>query len=161
MLTGFKEFIMRGNVIQLAVGVVIGSAFTAIVTSITKSVIYPIIAAFGEPSAPGLGFHLRSGNPATFVDLSAVITAVINFFLVAAVVYFIIVLPMNKLVEAQKRRAGVDEESADPTETELLAEIRDLLASQATPQQERKAAEAEARRTAESTETPGSTRVAE
>lgn len=127
MLKGFREFILRGNVVDLAVGVVIGAAFTAIVTALTDNFVYPLIAVFGDPEVGGLAFQLRPGNEATTIDLSAIITAAINFLLVAAVIYFFIVMPMNKFSEAQKRRQGVEEETIDPTETELLAEIRDLL----------------------------------
>ena len=127
MLKGFKEFILRGNVVDLAVGVVIGAAFTAIVTALTDNFVYPLIAVFGDPEVGGLAFQLRPGNEATTIDLGAIITAAINFLLVAAVIYFFIVMPMNKFSEAQKRRQGVEEETIDPTETELLAEIRDLL----------------------------------
>ncbi|OFT81855.1 large-conductance mechanosensitive channel protein MscL [Corynebacterium sp. HMSC29G08] len=130
MLKGFKEFIMRGNVIELAVGVVIGAAFTAIVTAFSDNIINPLIASLGGADFSGLGFHIISGNDATFLDFGALITAAINFLLIAAVVYFIIVAPMNKLDEVQKRRKGVDPEEPTPTETELLSEIRDLLAAQ-------------------------------
>ena len=130
MLKGFKEFIMRGNVIELAVGVVIGAAFTAIVTAFSDNIINPLIASLGGADFSGLGFHIISGNDATFVDFGAFITAAINFLLIAAVVYFLIVAPMNKLDEVQKRRKGVDPEEPAPTETELLSEIRDLLATQ-------------------------------
>lgn len=128
MLKGFQEFILRGNVVDLAVGVVIGAAFTTVVTALTDNFVYPLIAIFGDPEVGGLAFQLRPGNEATTIDLGAIITALINFLLVAAVIYFCIVMPMNKFSEAQKRRQGVEEETVDPTETELLAEIRDLLA---------------------------------
>lgn len=130
MLQGFKEFIMRGNVIDLAVGVVIGAAFTAVVTAFSDNIINPMISALGGAEISGLGFHVIPGNEATFVDFGALLTAFINFLLIAAVVYFFIVAPMNKLDEAQKRRKGIDPEAEDPTETELLSEIRDLLAGQ-------------------------------
>lgn len=130
MLKGFKEFIMRGNVIELAVGVVIGAAFTAIVTAFSDNIINPLIASLGGADFSGLGFHIISGNDSTFVDFGAFITAAINFLLIAAVVYFLIVAPMNKLDEVQKRRKDVDPEEPAPTETELLSEIRDLLATQ-------------------------------
>lgn len=130
MLQGFKEFIMRGNVIELAVGVVIGAAFTAVVTAFSDSIINPLIAAIGGADFSGLGFHVIDGNDSTFVDFGAVITALINFLLIAAVIYFCLVMPMNKLDEAQKRRKGIDPETPEPTEQELLTEIRDLLATQ-------------------------------
>ncbi|QXB17979.1 large conductance mechanosensitive channel [Corynebacterium coyleae] len=130
MLQGFKDFIMRGNVIDLAVGVVIGAAFTAVVTAFSDSIINPFLAALGGVDYSGLGFFVREGNEATFVDFGALITAIINFLLIAAVIYFLLVMPMNKLDETQKRRKGVDPEEPAPTETELLAEIRDLLSNQ-------------------------------
>lgn len=132
MLQGFKEFIMRGNVIDLAVGVVIGAAFTGIVTAFTDALINPLVAVFGGSEIHGFGIQLIEGNSATFVDFGAVISAIINFLIIAAVVYFVLVLPMNKLDEVQKRRKGIDPEQPDPTEVELLAEIRDLMATRAT-----------------------------
>ena len=130
MLQGFKDFIMRGNVIQLAVGVVIGAAFTAVVTAFSDAIINPLLAALGGVDYSGLGFHVREGNEATFVDFGAVLTAIINFLLIAAVIYFLLVAPMNKLDAANKRRKGIDPEEPEPTDTELLTEIRDLLAGQ-------------------------------
>jgi large conductance mechanosensitive channel len=128
VLKGFKDFILRGNIIELAIAVVIGTAFTAVVGAFTKSIINPIIAAFGGHSADGLAFHLISGNPATLVDFGSLITAAITFAITAAVVYFIFVVPMNKL--SQRRKRGEVQVTADPTELELLVEIRDLLKAQ-------------------------------
>ena len=130
MLQGFKDFIMRGNVIDLAVGVVIGAAFTAVVTAFSDNIINPLIASLGGADIPGFGVRILPGNDATFVNFGALLTAIINFLMIAAVVYFTIVAPMNKLDEAQKRRKGIDPDAADPTEQELLSEIRDLLAAQ-------------------------------
>ena len=120
MLKGFKDFIMRGNVIELATAVIIGSAFTAIVTAVTDSIIQPIINSLGSAEVDGLGFQITD-NKNTLVDFGAVITAAINF---------LIVMPLNKLTEAAKRRHGVDPEAPAPTSEELLAEIRDLLEAQ-------------------------------
>ena len=120
MLKGFKDFIMRGNVIELATAVIIGSAFTAIVTAVTDSIIQPIINSLGSAEVDGLGFQITD-NKNTLVDFGAVITAAINF---------LIVMPLNKLTEAAKRRQGVDPEAPAPTSEELLAEIRDLLEAQ-------------------------------
>ena len=134
MLKGFKDFIMRGNVIDLAVGVVIGAAFTAIVTAFTDNIINPLINSVGGADFSGLGFNIIPGNDATMLDFGALLTAIINFLLIAAVVYFLIVAPMNKLDEQQKRRKGIDPDTKDPTEQELLTEIRDLLAEGKNPQ---------------------------
>ena len=129
MLKGFKDFIMRGNVIELAVAVIIGGAFTAIVTSVTDSLIQPLINSFGSPEVAGLGFQITD-NPETFVDFGAVITAIINFLIIAAVVYFGIIAPINAITERAKRHQGVDPEEPAPTTEQLLAEIRDLLAAE-------------------------------
>lgn len=130
MLSGFKEFIMRGNVVELAVAVVMGTAFTAIVTAFTDGIVNPLIAALGGSPDVGLGFFLKDGNHSTFMDFGAVITAAINFLIVAAVIYFILIMPMNKLAEMNAKRKGIAPEEAAATETELLAEIRDLLEAQ-------------------------------
>ncbi len=127
MIKGFKDFLMRGNVIDLAVAVVIGAAFTAIVTAFTTNLINPIIALFGGNNVNGLAVQLGN-NDKTIVDFGAIITAVINFLIVAAIVYFIFVLPMNKLKERRKR--GQEAGPSEPTDVELLKEIRDLLAAQ-------------------------------
>jgi len=126
VLKGFKDFILRGNVVDLAVAVVVGAAFTAIVTSFTKSIIEPLINAVTPPSSPGFGIQLVEGKANTYIDLAAIITAAINFVIVAAVVYFVIVLPLNTLKARRKR--GEESGPAEPTDVELLAQIRDLLA---------------------------------
>ena len=103
MLKGFKDFILRGNVVDLAVAVVIGAAFTTIVTAFTKGIIEPLINAVTPPASPGFGIQLVDGKESTYVDVAAVITAVLNFLIVAAVVYFVIVLPLNTLKARRKR----------------------------------------------------------
>ena len=75
---------MRGNVIELSTAVIIGAAFTAIVTAISDHIINPLIASFGSADVSGLGFHLNPDNDATFLDFGAVITAVITVLIVAA-----------------------------------------------------------------------------
>ena len=128
MLKGFKDFLMRGNVIDLAVAVIIGTAFTAIVKAIADYFINPLIAAIGGANVNGLGFRLVGSNPKTLIDIGAIITAAINFVIIAAIVYFVIVLPMKKIQERRKR--GEEPGPAAPTDVELLAEIRDLLRDQ-------------------------------
>ncbi|MDO5033039.1 large-conductance mechanosensitive channel protein MscL [Corynebacterium sp.] len=129
MLKGFKDFILRGNVIELAVAVIIGGAFTAIVTAVTDNLIQPLINSFGSPEVGGLAIQITD-DPSTKVDFGAVITAAINFLIIAAVVYFLIVMPLNKISEHAKRRQNVDPEEPAPTTEQLLAEIRDLLEAQ-------------------------------
>jgi large conductance mechanosensitive channel len=121
---GFKDFLMRGNVVDLAVAVVIGSAFTAIVTAFTNGLIKPLINAIGgTDAANGLGYQIFANNKGTFLDFGGVINAAINFVLVAAVVYFVIVMPVKKLQERRKR--GQEPGPSEPTDVELLIEIRD------------------------------------
>ncbi|MEU2033180.1 large conductance mechanosensitive channel protein MscL [Nocardia amamiensis] len=123
MFKGFKEFLMRGNVIDLAVAVVMGTAFTAVVTSVTKGIINPLLAVFGSTNELGLGVQLIPSKPATFIAIGPIITAAIDFAMVAAVLYFVLILPMKTI----KNRFGTTK-AAEPTEIELLIEIRDLLA---------------------------------
>jgi large conductance mechanosensitive channel len=128
VLKGFKDFILRGNVVDLAVAVVIGAAFTTIVTAFTEKIIQPLLNAITPPTVPGLGVLLQSDKPNTFVDFSAIISAAINFLIVAAIVYFVFVLPIQTIRNRRKR--GEEPGPAEPTDVELLAEIRDLLRAQ-------------------------------
>jgi large conductance mechanosensitive channel len=130
VIKGFKDFILRGNVIDLAVAVVIGAAFATIVTAFTDNIIRPLVNSVTPPEAPGLGFSVVSGKESTYIDIAAVITATVNFLIVAAVVYVAIVLPVNAIKE--RRARGEEAGPAEPTQVELLMEIRDLL-SQRTP----------------------------
>jgi len=138
VLRGFREFILRGNVIDLAVAVVIGTAFTAIVTAIVSNIITPLIGAlFNASSLEGaLIAHIptTSGGTADIL-FGAALAAILNFLIVAAVVYFAIVLPVNhfsKVAFAKQQAApGATPEKLPPTTEELLGEIRDLLAAQA------------------------------
>lgn len=128
-MQGFKEFIMRGNVVELAVAVIIGTAFTAIVNALVEGIFNPLIAAIFNADA--LADAVWQVGPVAF-GVGQVIAAVINFLLIAIVVYFCIVLPMNKFNEAmyvRKHGHRPDEEEATATETDLLTEIRDLLAT--------------------------------
>ncbi|RJO76392.1 large conductance mechanosensitive channel protein MscL [Nocardia panacis] len=123
MLKGFKDFLLRGNVVDLAVAVVIGTAFVAIVTAFTNGIINPILAVFGGTDSLGLGFRLVSDKPATFIQVGPIITAAINFVIIAAVLYFILVLPA---IAARKRFVAKDD--SELTDSEVLRQIRDLLA---------------------------------
>ncbi|MFL6182742.1 MAG: large conductance mechanosensitive channel protein MscL [Actinomycetes bacterium] len=119
-MKGFKEFIMRGNVIDLAVAFVIGLAVVALIQAIVNGLINPLIAAlFGQPNLDSVGTFTI--NDAQF-SVGVVLTALVNFILIAAAVYFLIVLPVNKL-----RERGAQDETVPPTELELLTEIRDAL----------------------------------
>lgn len=127
MIKGFKDFLLRGNIVDLAVAVVIGTAFTALVTRFTDAFINPLIASIGSSDAgQGLGFRIRGGDSATFVDVGGFINAVITFAITAAVVYFFVVVPMKKINEARQR--GNEPEPSGPSEDiALLREIRDAL----------------------------------
>jgi large conductance mechanosensitive channel len=126
MLKGFKDFLLRGNVVDLAVAVVLGVAFAAVITAFTENIIQPIINAIGSGESPGLGFYLKADDPKTFVDVGALITALINFAIIAAAVYFLVVVPVTKLM--QRRSRGEEPPVETPSEDiVLLTEIRDLL----------------------------------
>ncbi|WP_214466458.1 large conductance mechanosensitive channel protein MscL [Microbacterium flavescens] len=133
MIKGFKEFILRGNVIDLAVAVVIGAAFTLIVNNIVAGLINPLIAlVFNASSLDEVGWTVTnlSGEP-VFFGFGMILGAIINFLAVAVVVYFVFVYPMNRWKERAAAKAGIAEEEASelPTEQELLLQIRDLLAA--------------------------------
>jgi large conductance mechanosensitive channel len=129
LLKGFKDFLMRGNVIDLAVAVVIGTAFTAIVTAFSTGLIKPLVNAIGgTDAARGLGVQVLKENPSTFLDFGNVINAAINFLIIAAIVYFVFVLPVQRIQE--RRKKGKEEGPSEPTSVEMLTEIRDLLLEQ-------------------------------
>ncbi len=127
-IAGFKEFISRGNAIDLAVGVVIGAAFGAVVSAIVDKFINPLIAGLiGKPNFDKvLEFHLGSAT----VQPGAIITALVNFLLVALAIYCCIIVPMNKVIKAREAKKKTEEEDEEPEvdpQVELLTEIRDLL----------------------------------
>lgn len=124
MLDDFKRFLFRGNVVDLAVAVVIGTAFTAIVTAITTGLITPIVGMIVARDFTEMTFTI---NDSVF-RYGIVIDAVIRFASIAAVVFFVVVKPLAAMAE-RRQRGEVTEEDAPPTEAELLAEIRDLLAA--------------------------------
>jgi len=136
---GFKEFILRGNVIDLAVAVVIGAAFTGIVTGLVEGVFNPVIALiFNADDLSGAGITLRlesspGAEDGIVLAWGRVISALIQFLLVATVVYFALIVPMNYLRKnpfGRKKAAEEPEPVKVPTEQELLTEIRDLLKAQ-------------------------------
>lgn len=127
MFKGFRDFLMRGNVVDLAVAVIIGAAFTGIVTALNEGVITQLIAAVG--GVPDMSKEaVNIGD--TPIYWGKVVQAALNFVIVAAIVYFLIIVPMNK---AQERfnRPEIEPEATLTKDQELLAEIRDLLARRA------------------------------
>ncbi|KUJ70124.1 mechanosensitive ion channel protein [Streptomyces albus subsp. albus] len=142
VLEGFKAFLMRGNVIDLAVAVVIGAAFTAVVNSVVKGVINPIVGAFGTKDLEKYRSCLKgtcktneAGDVVSGVPIlwGSVLSAVLTFLITAAVVYFLMVLPMSRFLArkaARDARAKEAHAEAEAVEIALLREIRDALVSQ-------------------------------
>ncbi|TDU91268.1 large conductance mechanosensitive channel [Kribbella voronezhensis] len=130
MLKGFKEFIMRGNILDLAIAFVMGTAFATVVKTVVDNLVAPLIASIGGTNVNGLAFHIVDGNEKSIVDVGAIINALIVFVLTAAVVYFVLVVPMKKI---QDRRAAAAATGVEPepepltTDQQLLVEIRDAL----------------------------------
>jgi large conductance mechanosensitive channel len=124
MFKGFREFIRRGNVIDLAVGVVIGAAFTTLVTQFGNSFLKPLIQLFTGGKQMSGTFTIMK---ATF-DYGAFISALIVFLVTAAALYYVVVAPMNRLAELRRRGEATEEETPPPSEEViLLTEIRDAL----------------------------------
>ena len=123
MLKEFKEFITKGNVLDLAVAVVIGAAFTLVVNSLVKDVLMPLIAAIvGQPDFSDLSLGVGDSQ----VLYGNFLTALINFLIVAAVIYFLVIVPMQALM-ARVRKPADAPPAADPEDIVLLREIRDSL----------------------------------
>ena len=127
MLKGFKDFLLRGNVLDLAVAVVIGAAFTAIVTAFTSNIINPLVASIGGANEYGWGIQLTGDSAETCLNFGAVVTAIINFIIIAAVVYFVLIVPAN----AAKKKFVSEPEDKEASETDLLIQIRDILSANA------------------------------
>lgn len=125
MLKGFKDFVMRGNVIDLAVAVVVGAALAALIGAFSAALIMPVVGIF-------LGGGISAGTieiRGQVIDFTMMINAVITFAITLAVIYFMFVVPMNKLRERSAPRA----EEATPADIALLTEIRDLLKARQGP----------------------------
>ncbi|MFD6323404.1 large conductance mechanosensitive channel protein MscL [Streptomyces sp. NPDC058442] len=137
---GFKAFLMRGNVVDLAVAVVIGAAFTNIVNSVVKGVINPLVGAFGTQDLDSYSSCLKgpctgTGDAATGVRIlwGSVLGSTLQFVITAAVVYFLMVLPMARYlarVEARRKAREGTQEIVEISELEVLKEIRDELVAQ-------------------------------
>lgn len=122
MLKGFRDFILRGNIVELAIAFVMGVAFSAVVTAFSKDFVGGLIGAIGgTPDFNDAGVTVNGSK----IVYGSTVTALINFAIVAAIIYFLIVVPLNA-IEARRRRG--DEDGPPPSEeVELLTEIRDLL----------------------------------
>lgn len=121
VLKGFRDFIAKGNIVDLAVAVVIGTAFTGLVTRFTDSIIQPLINRIGAGPEASYGILKIDIGGGQTIDLNDLLTAFINFFLVAAVVYFLVVLPYSKLRSKESAESDADKQ------VRLLTEIRDAL----------------------------------
>ncbi|WP_297084525.1 large conductance mechanosensitive channel protein MscL [uncultured Demequina sp.] len=124
MIQGFKDFISRGNVVDLAVGIVIGGAFATVITAVVDGLITPIVAMiFGQPDLTQvMAFTINNAH----FSIGLILDALFKFITIALAIYFVVVVPMNKLAERRTKADDVVEESG-PTEVELLMEIRDSL----------------------------------
>ena len=130
MLKGFRDFITRGNVVDLATAVVIGTAFTAVVSALVESVLMPLISALvGTPNFDDFAVVMLNGTPIRF---GVLLTALVNFLLIAAAVYFVVIVPMTRMIQARERRTGAVQPEEEESIT-LLREIRDQLRTQAPP----------------------------
>ncbi|WP_128431494.1 large conductance mechanosensitive channel protein MscL [Streptomyces cyaneus] len=133
---GFKAFLMRGNVVDLAVAVVIGAAFTNIVNAVVKGIINPLVGAIGTKNLDHYSSCLSStceGEQGITILWGSVLGATLSFVITAAVVYFLMVLPMAKYlarVEARRKAKEGAHEVVEVTELEVLKEIRDALVAQ-------------------------------
>lgn len=126
MVKGFKEFVFRGNVIDLAVAFVVGAAFAALIKVFSDALILPIVGIFLGGGVDAGTLEIRG----QVIDFTSMINAVITFVITLAVIYFVFVLPMNKYRE---RTGRGDEVDATPPDVKLLTEIRDLLAERQAP----------------------------
>ncbi|HEV2885629.1 MAG TPA: large conductance mechanosensitive channel protein MscL [Jatrophihabitans sp.] len=133
MLKGFRDFVLRGNLVDLAIAVVIGTAFAKVVDTLVSSIITPILNALPGVSVNGLSYTIRGGALAskTTISFSTIISSILVFVLTAAVVYFVFVVPMTRI--QQLRASGLTPEpEAVPEATLLLREIRDALGARPT-----------------------------
>jgi large conductance mechanosensitive channel len=146
MLDEFKKFILKGNVVDLSTGVIIGAAFGNIVTAFTKGIVEPILGMFGGGPNPDLKLKLgektidvvkKAANgteetvkeivPFLQLDIGAIVGAFIGFLITAAVIFFVIVKPANKLISLMKKEEAAAPPAAPAADIVLLTEIRDLL----------------------------------
>jgi large conductance mechanosensitive channel len=128
MIREFREFILRGNVVDLAVAVIIGTAFAAVVKAFTDNILTPLIAAIGgQPDFGALKFTIN-GSHFTY---GLFINAVVAFLITAAVIFFLVVRPLNSLAARRKAQEPTPEPEAPAEDVRLLMEIRDLLRERA------------------------------
>jgi len=133
MLKEFKTFILKGNVVDLSTGVIIGASFGTIVTAFTKGIIEPILKALGGNPNVSLGIKIgefvndKGETTANMIDIGLIINAIIGFLITAAVIFFVIIKPVNTLMAKMKRQEAAAPPPAPAEDVLLLTEIRDLL----------------------------------
>jgi len=133
MLNEFKAFILKGNVVDLSTGVIIGAAFGTIVTAFTKGIIEPILKLLGGNPNVSLGIQIgefineKGEKTANMLDIGMIINAVIGFLITAAVIFFVIVKPANALMAKMKKAEAAAPPPGPAADVVLLTEIRDLL----------------------------------
>ncbi len=128
MLKGFRDFLLRGNIVDLAIAVIIGAAFGGVIAAFATDFIGGIIGVIGgSPDFSNAGFTVNGSK----IVYGSTITALINFVIIAAAIYFIVVVPMQRLSEARGKAGDADADTPAPSdEAVLLTEIRDLLRTQ-------------------------------
>lgn len=133
MIKEFKAFVLKGNVVDLSTGVIIGAAFGTIVTAFTKGIIEPILKAIGGNPNVSLGIKIgelvneKGERTPNMLDIGMVINSVIGFLITAAVIFFVIVKPVNALLARMKKEEAVAPPAGPSADIVLLTEIRDLL----------------------------------
>lgn len=133
MIEEFKKFIFKGNVVDLSTGVLVGAAFGGIVSAFTKGIVEPLLKAIGGKPNVSLGFPISwiqddTGQwVANRIDIGLVINSIIGFLITAAIIFFVIVKPMNKLMALTQKKQAEAPPPPVPAEIQLLTEIRDLL----------------------------------
>lgn len=133
MIGEFKKFILKGNVVDLSTGVIIGAAFGSIVTAFTKGIIEPVLKSLGGNPNVSLGIRIgefvneKGEKVPNMLDIGMVINALIGFLITAAVIFFLIVKPANKLMALMQKQEAAAPPPPVPEDVKLLTEIRDLL----------------------------------
>jgi large conductance mechanosensitive channel len=133
MINEFKKFILKGNVVDLSTGVIIGAAFGGIVTAFTKGIIEPLLKALGGNPNVSLGVKIgefandKGEKIANMIDIGMIINALLGFIITTAVIFFVIVKPANALMAKMKKAEADAPAPPTPEDVKLLTEIRDLL----------------------------------
>ena len=127
MLNEFKKFILKGNVVDLSTGVIIGAAFTGIVAAFTKGIVEPILKLAGAGASGKTGLLSWQIKEGVILDADIIVAALFQFLVTAAVIFFVIVKPANKLIAMMKKEEAEAPPAAPAADIQLLTEIRDLL----------------------------------